>query len=286
MGRPQNYYVVNAGRGRSATHIMQSRTPSTPNPASPGSILAQLLWFGGNAKPTLCGLPAARHVNVFTPGEASCRECRRRWELATKAADTRKPSGPPASKRYQLSRVPYQWTPGKPGFMPLGHFATEAKAQAAATRDAGSLLSDWHRPPDMPGGTYATAATPPHGSGASYNILDLASIEDQAMALAQGTGPRQLPDPPLGPYRAFREDVPAGAQHGPVTTLGHFATEAEAKAAATRDAAGPLCWHTTDPDPASPWAGPSPTYANIPRGDGSRACYFTVHRDAKAGTAS
>jgi hypothetical protein len=35
------------------THIMESRNPSTPNPMSPGSIVAQLLWFGGNAKSTL-----------------------------------------------------------------------------------------------------------------------------------------------------------------------------------------------------------------------------------------
>jgi hypothetical protein len=75
------YYVVNAGRGRS-THIMKSRTPSTPNPLSPGSIIAQVLWNGGQWKETLCGLQATRYVDVFQPGEASCRECRKRWELA------------------------------------------------------------------------------------------------------------------------------------------------------------------------------------------------------------
>jgi hypothetical protein len=84
---PKSYYVVNAGHGRS-THIMYSRTPSTPNPRSLDSVVAQLLWFGGNAKPTLCGLAATRHVNVFTPAEASCRECRRRWELATSRTAT------------------------------------------------------------------------------------------------------------------------------------------------------------------------------------------------------
>ena len=51
--------MINAGRGRS-THIMKSSSPSTPNPMSPGSIAAQLLWFGGNAKDTLCGLQATR----------------------------------------------------------------------------------------------------------------------------------------------------------------------------------------------------------------------------------
>ena len=35
---------------------------------SPGGIAAQMLWFGGNPKPTLCGLAATRHVNVFAPG--------------------------------------------------------------------------------------------------------------------------------------------------------------------------------------------------------------------------
>jgi hypothetical protein len=75
------YYVVNAGRGRS-THIMKSKSPSTPNPLSPGSIAAQLLWFGGNPKFTLCGLQATRYVDVFSPSEASCRECRKRWQAA------------------------------------------------------------------------------------------------------------------------------------------------------------------------------------------------------------
>ncbi len=83
---PKSYYVVNAGRGRS-THIMYSRTPSTPNPRSLEGVVAQLLWFGGNAKPTLCGLAATRHVNMFSPAEVSCRECRRRWER------TQRPSG-------------------------------------------------------------------------------------------------------------------------------------------------------------------------------------------------
>ena len=78
------FYVVNAGRGRS-THIMASTDASTPDPRSPESIIAQLLWFGGNAKSTLCGLQASRHVDVFTPAEASCRECKKRWQLAQAA---------------------------------------------------------------------------------------------------------------------------------------------------------------------------------------------------------
>lgn len=85
------YYVVNAGRGRS-THIMKSKSPSTPDPLSPEGIVAQLLWCGGNAKSTLCGLQATRYVDVFSPAEASCRECRRRWQLAVAAeAASRRP---------------------------------------------------------------------------------------------------------------------------------------------------------------------------------------------------
>jgi hypothetical protein len=84
------YYVVNTGRIRlggavtsRGTHTMWSKTPSTPDPGSPGGIAAQLIWFGGNAKTTLCGLPALRNVsNVFTPAEVSCRECRKRWQAA------------------------------------------------------------------------------------------------------------------------------------------------------------------------------------------------------------
>ena len=45
------YYVVNTGRIRfgsavtsRGTHIMRSKTPSTPNPGSPGSIAAQMIW--------------------------------------------------------------------------------------------------------------------------------------------------------------------------------------------------------------------------------------------------
>ena len=88
------YYVVNTGRGRS-THIMKSNSPNTPNPMSPGSIAAQLIWFGGNPKHSLCGLQATRYVNVFTPSEASCRECKKRWQLAI-AAEAAKPQRQPA----------------------------------------------------------------------------------------------------------------------------------------------------------------------------------------------
>jgi hypothetical protein len=61
---------------------MQGNSPSTPNPMSPGSIIAQLIWFGGNANTTLCGLPATRYVDVFKPDEVSCRECKKRWRAS------------------------------------------------------------------------------------------------------------------------------------------------------------------------------------------------------------
>jgi hypothetical protein len=71
-------YIVQSGRS-STLHLMRSRTPSTPNPMSPGSIAAQLLWFGGNAKRTLCGRQATRAVSdVFQANEVTCRECKRR----------------------------------------------------------------------------------------------------------------------------------------------------------------------------------------------------------------
>ncbi len=32
---------------------------------------------------TLCGRDVSRQMDIFEPGEAGCRECKRRWELAT-----------------------------------------------------------------------------------------------------------------------------------------------------------------------------------------------------------
>ena len=43
--------------------------------------LTSLAWSGAY-EVTLCWLPATRYVDVFTPAEASCRECRKRWQLA------------------------------------------------------------------------------------------------------------------------------------------------------------------------------------------------------------
>lgn len=83
---------------------MLSKTPSTPNPLSPGSVAAQLIWFGGNAKDTLCGLAATRYVSVFTPDEASCRECRRRYVLAV-AAEKANAARTPEQVRTDTERV-------------------------------------------------------------------------------------------------------------------------------------------------------------------------------------
>ena len=32
---------------------------------------------------TLCGRDVSRSIDIFEPREAGCRECKRRWELAT-----------------------------------------------------------------------------------------------------------------------------------------------------------------------------------------------------------
>ena len=76
------YYVVNPASGGRGTHIVNAnrRTPYHPNPWHPGNFIMQLQAFTGTY--TLCDLKAGRRVNVFTPDEASCRECRKRWQLA------------------------------------------------------------------------------------------------------------------------------------------------------------------------------------------------------------
>ena len=76
------FYVVNAaGGGRQSTHIVNAnrRTPYHPNPWHPGNLIMQLTT--GISPVMLCGLRAGRRVDVFTPDEASCRECRKRWQL-------------------------------------------------------------------------------------------------------------------------------------------------------------------------------------------------------------
>jgi hypothetical protein len=72
-------YIVQSGRS-STLHLMLSKSPSTPDPMSPGSVALQLVfWSGVSGKTTLCGRPAARAVSdVFQPNEVTCRECKRR----------------------------------------------------------------------------------------------------------------------------------------------------------------------------------------------------------------
>jgi hypothetical protein len=168
MGRPLNYYVVNVGRGRSATHIMRSKSASTPR-----GIATQLLGFGSNEKLTLCGLTATRHVNIFQPAQASCRECKARWRAAVAPDEARGRARAKEAverlrqaEREQTQRqrqaehdrqaerdrldaetatfglmrmdVAPDGTNG-PGIV-LGDFPDRAKARAAATRDAGTAL--------------------------------------------------------------------------------------------------------------------------------------------------
>ncbi len=84
------YYVVNAGRGRSSTHIMKSTSPSIPGLGT--FVVSNVVAFGGGTiKQTLCGLTATRYVNVFTPSDASCRECKKRWQLAGRAEEGKRP---------------------------------------------------------------------------------------------------------------------------------------------------------------------------------------------------
>lgn len=88
------YYVVNTMNSRGkvtsrTTHIMQGSSPDTPG--FPSALTAgTLLAAGRGPKSTLCGLLAGRHVDVFQPAEASCTECRKRFQsaLAKEAALT------------------------------------------------------------------------------------------------------------------------------------------------------------------------------------------------------
>jgi hypothetical protein len=137
----QNYYVVNAGRGRS-THIMKSKSPSTPNPLSPGSIAAQLLWFGGNPKYTLCGLQATRYVNVFEPGEASCRECRKRWQLDVAAAQA---AARVEAERWQRQAERRQRYREMPGLDRTADDVVDAGGSAYAAKRYESGSERWRR---------------------------------------------------------------------------------------------------------------------------------------------
>jgi hypothetical protein len=55
----------------------QSTMPENRAKVSPGQVI-----LGVGVKLTLRGFRRPRYVDVFSPAEASCRECRRRWALA------------------------------------------------------------------------------------------------------------------------------------------------------------------------------------------------------------
>jgi hypothetical protein len=77
-----SYFVYNTGRGRSATHISKDR------------------------RVTLCGLAATRHVDVFGPAEASCRECRKRWQIAKAALTSTRMAAPAQTTRATGKTLP------------------------------------------------------------------------------------------------------------------------------------------------------------------------------------
>lgn len=88
MARQCGYYVVNVegrrfGSVTTGTHIMRSDSPAIPGAV--WSAIAGFTGVGSNGKQTLCGKWAARYVDVFEPREASCRECKKRWQVATGA---------------------------------------------------------------------------------------------------------------------------------------------------------------------------------------------------------
>ncbi len=72
---------------------MMSKSPSIPGVGT--FVVSNVVGFGGGTtKETLCGLTASRYVNVFTPNEASCRECKKRWQLAVAAEAARAAMAP------------------------------------------------------------------------------------------------------------------------------------------------------------------------------------------------
>jgi hypothetical protein len=134
------YYVVNAGGGQS-THIMKTKSPGTANPQSPASIAPQPLGSGGNPASTLCGLQATGYVQVSSPDEASCQQCRRRWHLA--AADEAAARMPLAGLTGEQSEVQLRRAPKAraliPALMP-GETAKPGRCPRCGRRVAGVWL--------------------------------------------------------------------------------------------------------------------------------------------------
>ena len=70
----ESYFPVFSGRSQ-VLHLMSSRRPQ------PRGVVGQL---AAGADFTLCGKMVSRSAaGLFTMHEVSCRECKRRWEIAT-----------------------------------------------------------------------------------------------------------------------------------------------------------------------------------------------------------
>jgi hypothetical protein len=120
------YYVVNAGRGRSSTHIMKSKSPSIPGLGT--FVVSNIVAFGGGTtKQTLCGLTATRYVNVFTPSEASCRECKKRWQLAGRSDEGKRPRSAGGKVTFTAQEREYL----------AAHVPADARIATRKTRKAG-----------------------------------------------------------------------------------------------------------------------------------------------------
>ena len=247
------YYVVNTGRIRlggaatsRGTHIMWSKTPSTPDPGSPEGIAAQLIWFGGNAKTTLCGLPALRNVSdVFTPGEASCRECRKRWQLAMAEEQAR--ARREAERRQRLQKQARRQAERRqqyremPGLDRSAEDAADAGAshRAAVRYESGS--DRWRRRylsrhPAVarqlfPAGVPAEEQSgPPPQDAADQAVL-------RTMA-APGI-------PPAERYRAAFQERSVSGVEGKMQLIGDYPSVGAARGACQIRAGASLDWHST-----------------------------------------
>lgn len=100
-----SYYTVLSGRGTTA-HWMRSKTGViSGGPLTPGSIAAEMLWFGGkDYSYTLCGKRASGPSHQATVG---CRECKARKanQMATRPVAPRTPVAPqpPVAPRPTIS---------------------------------------------------------------------------------------------------------------------------------------------------------------------------------------
>ena len=70
-----SYWAVEAAKDQHTVHIMESKTPYLMG------AFEQILLGPGN-KFTLCSKRAVRWIDVFTPEEATCAECLKRYTTA------------------------------------------------------------------------------------------------------------------------------------------------------------------------------------------------------------